>query len=248
MPMDTTPHFKGQGPLAHVIEAQKKGLVDQSEIHGTEPSGARSGFTDSLRETALFLGFFWELLLFLRIEPQLFTIILLPVALGFMIWRGGRGMLLGWERMERLHRIVEEERYEIENHRQQERDELKELYRAKGFQGTLLEEVVDVLMADGERLLKVMVEEELGLSLQSQEHPLKQGAGAAFGVFIAALLILGGLLLSPSSPWLTLPLLFLLSGALSTYYLRNRLLPGMVWHLAIGVIALGIPLLLWNLV
>ena len=95
-------------------------------------------------------------------------------------------MLLGWARLERLHRIVEEERYEIENHRQQEREELKELYRAKGFQGKLLDEVVDVLMADGERLLKVMVEEELGLSLQSQEHPLKQGAGSALGAFVAS--------------------------------------------------------------
>ena len=243
-----TPHFKGKGPLAHVIEAQKEGLVDQSEIHGAEPSGARSGFADSLRETALFLGFLWEMLLFLKVEPNKFALILLVPALGWIIWKGGRGMLLAWARLERLHRIVEEERYEIENHRQQEREELKELYRSKGFQGTLLDEVVDVLMADGERLLKVMVEEELGLSLESQEHPLKQGAGAALGATLASLFMLGGLLLTPLSPWIILPLLFLLSGALSTYYLRNRLLPGMVWHLAIAVIALGLPLLAWNLV
>ena len=103
-------------------------------------------------------------------------------------------------------------------------------------------------MADGERLLKVMVEEELGLSLESQEHPLKQGAGAALGALVASVFMLGGLFITPLSPWVILPLLFLLSGALSTYYLRNRLLPGMVWHLAIAVIALGLPLLAWNLV
>ena len=72
-----TSHFKGKGPLAHVIEAQKEGLVDQSEIHGAEPSGARSGFADSLRETALVLGFLWELLLFLKVDPSLFALILL---------------------------------------------------------------------------------------------------------------------------------------------------------------------------
>lgn len=244
--MNTT-HFKGKGPLAHVIEAQKEGLLDKSEIHGAEPSGAKSSFADSLRETALFLGFIWEILLFFNVQHSQYFLLLVPPALGFILWRGGRAMLLGWAKLERLHRIVEEERYEIENHRQQERAELRELYRAKGFEGKLLEEVLDVLMADGERLLKVMVEEELGLSLQSQEHPIKQGLGAALGAFTSAIFFIAGLYFSSVSPWFILPLLFLIGGGLSTYYLRNRLLPGMVWHLALGVLALGIPLLAWNL-
>jgi len=243
-----TPHFKGKNPLSHVIEAQKEGLVDQSEIHGAEPSGASSGFADALRETALALGFAWELLLFLKVDPSTFAPILIPLALGWIVWKGGRGILLGWSRLDRLHRIVEEERYEIENHRQQEREELKVLYRAKGFEGKLLEEVLDVLMADGERLLKVMVEEELGLSLATQEHPLKQGIGAALGAFLASLLFLLGLWIAPSvAPWIILPLLLLAGGTLSTYFLKNPLLPGTVWHLALGVLALGIPLLAWNL-
>jgi hypothetical protein len=240
-------HFKGKGALEHVVQAQKDGLIGKSEIHGAEPSGAISGFADALRETALLLGFLWELLLFLGVELGVYPVVMLPVALGWLAWKGGRGALLGWSRLERLHRIVEEEKYEIEHHRQQEREELRELYRVKGFEGKLLEEVLDVLMADGERLLRVMVEEELGLSLHSEEHPLKQGCGAALGVAVAAALVLGALFIHPLSPWITLPILFIASAALSASLLRNRPLPTIVWQLALAVLSLGIPFLAWNL-
>ena len=75
------------------------------------------------------------MLLFLKVEPQKFAFILLVPALGWIIWKGGRGMLLAWARLERLHRIVEEERYEIENHRQQERKSLKNFIALKVFKG-----------------------------------------------------------------------------------------------------------------
>ena len=63
------------------------------------------------------------------------------------------------------------------------------------FSGKLLDEVIDVLMADDNRLLQVMLEEELGLSLETYEHPLKQAAGAFFGVIGAATLLGLGLFL-----------------------------------------------------
>ena len=62
------------------------------------------------------------------------------------------------------------------------------MYEAKGFSGKLLDEVVEVLVADDNRLLRVMLEEELGLSLEVYEHPLKQAAGAGLGTLIAATL------------------------------------------------------------
>ncbi len=98
----------------------------------------------------------------------------------------GRSAWLGWSRLERLHRILAQEKWEIEHNREQEREELGVLYAAKGFEGKLLEDVLDVLMADGDRLLKVMVEEELGLTLESQVHPLKQGLGAGFECYLPA--------------------------------------------------------------
>jgi VIT1/CCC1 family predicted Fe2+/Mn2+ transporter len=118
--------------------------------------------------------------------------------------------------------------------------ELTELYQAKGFTGKLLEEVVDVLMADENRLLRVMLEEELGLTLEAYEHPLKQSMGAALGVSISALLALLALYVYPS---FGLPLVSLLSIAgaawMSARLERNLPLPAIVWSLSIAGFAGG---------
>lgn len=167
---------------------------------------------------------------------------------GWLAWRVGRSGWLGWARLERLHRMIEEERYEIEHHREQEREELYTLYRAKGFEGQLLDEVVEILMADNDRLLQVMVEEELGLHLQVYDHPLKQALGAALGAGGAILLsLVGGALLD---------LYGLLGGAmialgLGGYFVslleKNRPLPAVVWNLALGALAFGVTHFLFEL-
>ncbi len=85
---------------------------------------------------------------------------------------------------------LQRERAEIRDDPDHERDEVAALYAAKGFQEPLLTQVVDVLCADDDRLLKVMMEEELGLSLFHVNHPLLVGLWN----FGAALVV--GLLLS----------------------------------------------------
>jgi VIT1/CCC1 family predicted Fe2+/Mn2+ transporter len=147
---------------------------------------------------------------------------------------------LGWSRLERLHRVIDEERWEIEHHRPQEKEELKALYAAKGFSGKLLDEVIEVLMADDNRLLQVMLEEELGLSLESYEHPLKQASGALLGVVGAALILSVGLFLLPI--W-GLPLMaavvIVLSAGTTAQLEKNRVLPSLIWNLAIAALAAG---------
>ncbi|MBI1826611.1 MAG: VIT1/CCC1 transporter family protein [Planctomycetes bacterium] len=85
---------------------------------------------------------------------------------------------------------LERERHEIRTNFDHEIEEIRVLYGAKGFQEPLLTQVVDVLGADDDRLLKVMMEEELGLSMYHMNHPLLVGAwnfvGAAFGALILA--------------------------------------------------------------
>jgi VIT1/CCC1 family predicted Fe2+/Mn2+ transporter len=157
-----------------------------------------------------------------------------------MIWKSGRSAWLAWARLERLHRIVSEERWEIEHHRQQERSELKELYAAKGFEGQLLEDVLDVLMADGDRLLRVMVEEELGLSLEIYDHPLKQSLGAFVGALIASLGCLMINSLFPNFGLICSSLMIMgIAGALSAYYQKNRIIPAIVWNISLGALSLG---------
>ncbi len=176
-------HFKRKDVAEHLKEARKKGAYVASEIHGTELPGHLSAGVDGAKETALILALLWILL-----SPSFQLLALFSI--GWLIWKTGRSALLGWARLERLHRVIEEERYEIEHHRDQERQELKELYAAKGFEGKLLDDVIEVLMADDNRLLQVMLEEELGLSLEVHEHPLKQASGAAIGTLLAAILCL----------------------------------------------------------
>ena len=160
-------------------------------------------------------------------------------AIGWVIWKTGRSAWLAWFRLERLHRIVAQEKWEIEHHRQQERDELKALYAAKGFEGKLLEDVMDVLMADGDRLLRIMVE-EVGLSLESQEHPLKQCIGALVGSLLAALLCLVLFYIYPTWGLLIGSVIGLgLGSAIAAQHERNKVIAAIVWNLGIGAVAFG---------
>ena len=84
---------------------------------------------------------------------------------------------------------LERERAEIRDHFDHERDEVVALYAAKGLEEPLLGQVVDTLCADDDRLLKVMMEEELGLSMHHVNHPLVVGMWNAAAALTAALWI-----------------------------------------------------------
>ncbi len=59
------------------------------------------------------------------------------------------------------HRAVEY--WEVDNLPEMERDEIREIYAAKGFEGELLDRVVEVITADRDRWVEVMMKEELGM-------------------------------------------------------------------------------------
>lgn len=233
-------HFKGKDALQHVIEVQAEGIVSSSEIHGTEIPGYLSAACDAARETAVLLPIMILLFLFVQGPPSEHLSLLLIFTCGWMLWKTGRSAWLGWFRLERLHRVLEQERYEIEHHYQQERDELRVLYAAKGFEGKLLEDVLDVLMADNERLLKVMVQEELGLSLASTEHPLKQGLGALVGVLAASVASLGCFFAWPQyGIFLGAALSIGIASAITAYITKNEAISAIIWNLGIAILSIG---------
>lgn len=231
-------HFQGKSAVAHVAEAQARGLIVAAESHGTEIPGSLAAATDAARETSmilLLLGLFSTMLTFNIYQTLLFFSLFL---FGWLLWKAGRSAWLGWARLERLHRILEQERWEIEHNREQEREELKALYAAKGFSGPLLDEVMDVLMADQDRLLKVMVQEELGLSLEVYEHPLQQSLGAAIGVVLAGLAgMFGYALYPPYGLYLAALLVIGTSSILAAHAEGNRITPALVWNLSIVLLA-----------
>lgn len=230
-------HFKGKSPIDHVIEHRKNGIFEGAETHGEELSGFWFSFSASLKEGAFLLSL-------LLIFPQFlgFDFLYIGFFLAWVLWRSLSSVWLGWVRLDRLHRLVREERWEIEYNRKEEKEELKELYRYKGFEEPLLEEVVTVLMADNDRLLKVMLEEELGLSLGEKEHPLWQGLGAFLGA-----VSLGGIFLLPKTHlfmWVFVLAAFIIGSVISVWKHSGHHLDGWIWQAAIFVFCLGTAYLL----
>ena len=83
-----------------------------------------------------------------------------------------------------IERERERETWEVEHVPEEERDEIKKIYRKKGFTGKLLNNVVKVITSNKKRWVDVMMKEELGL-LDGHKSALK----SAILTFIAFLSI-----------------------------------------------------------
>lgn len=226
-------HFEGKSVLEHLKEARSKGAFATSEIHGTEAPGHISAGADSAKETCLLL-----LLLSILFQPQLSLLLIFSGAL--FLWKTGRSALLGWSRLERLNRLIQEEKWEIEHNREEEKEELTALYRTKGLSGKLLDDTISVFMADDNRLLRIMLEEEMGLTLEIFEHPLKQSSGAALGSFISSLLFITSFFLSPLyGPLASTFLVITASSYIMAKQDRSKTLEAIIWNLAVAALATG---------
>lgn len=74
------------------------------------------------------------------------------------------------------HKAIEY--WEVENIPEKEREEIREIYEAKGFSGDLLEQVVEVITADKDRWVDTMMKEELEMQKENKA-PLAM-AGVTF--------------------------------------------------------------------
>lgn len=89
---------------------------------------------------------------------------------------------------ELLNSEIAREKWEIENKPKDERKEIEDIYREKGFAGKDLENIVNKITSNKEVWLNTMLTEELNLNLSIAGHPLK----SALRMFVAFLL--GGIL------------------------------------------------------
>ena len=230
----STDHFDGKEAAEHLKEARLKGMIASSEVHGMEMPGHIAAFADTVKDTSMALLVIWSASLVLFPTTVCLRLMILFSA-GWLLWKPARSALLGWGRLERLHRLIDEEQWEIQHNREQEKLELTEMYRAKGFTGKLLEDVIDVLMSDDNRLLQIMLEEELGLTLEIHEHPLKQAVGAAVGVILASTLLIVSFWLSPTYALpVVAALLLFFAATVSAKLEKNKKTSGLVWQLAVA--------------
>jgi len=84
---------------------------------------------------------------------------------------------------QQLERARADEREQIELFPEGEREEIRQIYSAKGLEGETLEAVVDALTADREVWVRTMLTEELGFPT-SERSPMR-AAGATFLAFVS---------------------------------------------------------------
>lgn len=87
-----------------------------------------------------------------------------------------------------LQSEIEREKWEMENVPEAERQEIEDIYKAKGFSETELSNIVNKIISDKKVWLDTMLTEELKLNLEIVGSPLKS-AFRMFGAFL-----IGGIL------------------------------------------------------
>ena len=82
-----------------------------------------------------------------------------------------------------LQSEIKREEYEMQTIPEKEKEEIEEIYQAKGFEGEELKKIVNKITSNKDVWLKTMLTEELGLNLEIVGNPLR-GALVMFSSFL----------------------------------------------------------------
>lgn len=159
----------------HIVEARRRAReVLGGEANLSDADDWRRVLV-SARDEVILLSLVWVALLGFG-HGQLAPWILIALSFGVALVTAVSLARSTYLRVQYFVSELERERREIREHFDLEVEEVRALYAAKGFHEPLLSEVVETLSADEDRLLKIMMEEELGLSMHHIQHPMIVGA------------------------------------------------------------------------
>ncbi len=226
--MPNSDHFQGKSPLEHLFEARKKGSAISQENHGNSLSSFSSVFLETLKTFSVLFSLGIMSLQLYGVDSAFPVFILFGI--GTFFWAPLQTALLHWRTLYKMHRLIGEEKWEIENNRDTERKELTAIYEAKGFSGKMLEQVIDVLMADDNRLLETMLTEEFGLPLENMEHPLKLALASFLAVFSLFFFMGTALFFYPISAYFFSFSFLIGSSLLSSKKEKMPLIPAFFWN------------------
>jgi len=135
---------------------------------------------------------------------------------------------------------VEREKDHIRRFAKIEREEIRQIYRAKGFTGKQLDEIVDTITADEQRWVDVMMAEELKVSPIQERGLLKSavivGLAAVIGSLIPVIPFFG--LPVWAAVWMSIGFAGLSLFAVGAY--KARVTVGVWWKSGLQLLGIGI--------
>ncbi|HEY9166248.1 MAG TPA: VIT1/CCC1 transporter family protein [Candidatus Kryptonia bacterium] len=134
------------------------------------------------------------------------------------------------------------EGYEVDKFPDIEREEIREIYSAKGFKDEMLEKIVSHITSDKKRWVDIMMREELGLSMDNTISPTKSGIATGGAYAFGALMPIIPYMFMQPVPGLTLSIAITLSvlfgvGAAKTVVTGKNFLRSGLESMAIGGLA-----------
>ena len=150
--------------------------------------------------------------------------------------------------LENYEKHKKAEYWEVENIPESEREEIREIYRAKGFEGDLLEEVVGVITADKDRWVDTMMKEELEM-IPTDKSPFMMGfityvSFIAIGLIPLTVYVWDYLFGATFNLFVVSSILtsigFIIIGFMKTYVTKTSVWKGILETLILGLIAASV--------
>ena len=192
--------------------------------------------TSAKKFTVLFLILFAA---FFHLKLDLFPFLII-FSISFFFYKIFSVAFSSWTKLERLHKIIEDKKWHIEHKREEEKILLEEIYKSKGFSGKILQDIIDTLVSDDNTLLRAMLQEEMGLSLGSYVHPIKQTLGSALGMIFASIVFTIFYFVFPFnySFFIAGALIISISSIIAAKYERTKISKEIIWDLAISFVVI----------